>query len=506
MTDTRGTERSIVDRCPPDGLHGRRKIFSDRRKITAENVVEELGKALAIHRMNVAEIDYLYGVYRGIQDIREKEYTKKVRPDVNNIVMVNRANEIVTFKVAYLLEGPIQYTSTGGDEGTSEQVRQLNSFMLAEDKPSLDKEVMDWMSIAGVGARMVVSDEEREPNGSPLAIYTIPPREGFVIYSSYVGNKPLAGVLCLRDEDGQPKHCVYTTEYMWDIQGGTIVREERRTLNYIPIIEYPANGARMGAFEVVLPLLNAINVIESNRVDSIQDFVNAYDVFQNCEVDDDTYKTLTSGGQAISIKSIPGAGEAKVYRISSILDQSNVQTLIDDLYDEALTICGMPNRNGGSSTSDTGQASIFRDGWQSAESRAKDTETIFDRSERQFLKACLTICNATGDLTLSVSDINIEHTRNNLSNMQSRMQILCEGLANDKIHPKLPWVFAGMPNAEENYRISMQYYEEEQAKLAEELEEEMKNERASVSSSGQGDEGDDQNGGGSVSEKTSKSE
>ena len=48
--------------------------------------------------------------------------------------------------------------------------------------------------------------------------------------------------------------------------------------------------------------------------------------------------------------------EAKVYRIASELNQTNTQTIVDDLEDAYLTICGMPNRNGGSSTSDTGQA------------------------------------------------------------------------------------------------------------------------------------------------------
>src|SRR5699024_3819299 len=112
---------------------------------------------------------------------------------------------------------------------------------------------------------------------------------------------------------------------------------------------------------MVIPILNAINTIESNRVDSIQDFVNAYDVFQNCEIDDDAYKALSAGGMAIQIKGAPGM-EAKVYRIASELNQTNTQTLVDDLYDTALTICGMPNRNGGSSTSDTGTAVIYRDG------------------------------------------------------------------------------------------------------------------------------------------------
>ena len=53
----------------------------------------------------------------------------------------------------------------------------------------------------------------------------------------------------------------------------------------------------------------------------------------------------------------------------------------------------MPNRNGGTSTSDTGSAVIMRDGWSAAEARAKDSELMFKLSEKEFLKLVLRICS-----------------------------------------------------------------------------------------------------------------
>ena len=150
------------------------------------------------------------------------------------------------------------------------------------------------------------------------------------------------------------------------------------------------------------------------------------------------------------------------------------QTLVDDLYDTALTICGMPNRNGGSSTSDTGTAVIYRDGFAEAESRAKDTEKTFIRSERDFLRIVLYICRETGDLNLQLSDIKPEFTRKNLSNVQSKVQVLCEMLNNSKIHPKLAFQYSGVfSDSEEAYRISQTYYDEQQAKLTRSLREEI---------------------------------
>ena len=464
---------TVISLWPDDGLHGRRRCYTDKKKITIDNVVDVVAQAYSTHLKNRSEEQYLFDYFRGKQDIRCKE--KQIRPEINNKVVVNRANEIVTFKSAYFLDEPIQYISNGGDEATSEKVKRFNDFMIDKDKVSVDKEIVDWMHICGLGVRMITPYEKFDTilrEGTPFEIYSLDPREAFVIYYSGLGHKPMAGVITQKDEDGQLMNCVYTEKFYCEIKGGKAKNYKARAkrVPFVPIIEYENNTARMGAFEVVLSLLNAINDLESNRVDDIAQFVQSILVFENCEIDQDKADALREK-LGLMISSDP-TKPAKVYRVDGQLDQNGAQTIVDDLYDAVLTICGMPNRNGGSSTSDTGRATIMRDGWQAAESRAEDTEKMFNRSERQFLKIALYICRTMADLDLAVSDIKIEHTRNNLSNMQSRMQILCEGLNNDKIHPKIPWVISGMPNSEEFYRMSMDYYEEQQAELEKQLERE----------------------------------
>ena len=70
---------------------GRRIIKTRVAQITRNNIVKELEKALAIHRQNAIEIDYLDKYYRGDQPIL---YRKKVnRPEVNNKIAINLAYE-----------------------------------------------------------------------------------------------------------------------------------------------------------------------------------------------------------------------------------------------------------------------------------------------------------------------------------------------------------------------------------------------------------------------------
>ena len=79
-------------------MFGRRTIYTDCDNITAKNICGVLNKAFNTHLTNRAEIDYLYKYYKGDQPILYR--TKDIRPEINNRIVENRANEIVSFKVS----------------------------------------------------------------------------------------------------------------------------------------------------------------------------------------------------------------------------------------------------------------------------------------------------------------------------------------------------------------------------------------------------------------------
>lgn len=446
-------------------LFGREKIFTDASGITAENVIGVLNAALPKHRKNSGEIQRLYDYYKGKQDILNR--TKPVRPEICNRIVVNRANEIVAFKVSYLLGEPLQYVSRGNAVGISDSINTLNEIMFSEDKASKDKEVADWLHICGVGYRLVLPDPNDAKEYSPVSIYTLDPRNTFVIYYSGIGKKPIAGVIETKMEYGGSVYSIYTANRYFEIKDGKIIKNEPTMLADVPIIEYLHNEARMGAFEPVLPLLDAINVVESNRIDAIEQFVQSILVFENCAIDKEKYEQLRADG-AIMVKSESGT-PAKVYRIGDELAQNGTQVVIDDFHNSILTICGMPSQgNGSTSDSSNNGAVIVKDGWQSAEARAKDTETLFKRSERQFLKLVLQICRDTQGLNLQLSQIEQKFTRRNYSDLLSKSQVLTTMLSNEKIHPQLAFTHSGMfTDSEMAYSMSMEWFEEHGVKQKE---------------------------------------
>jgi SPP1 family phage portal protein len=450
-------------------MYGRRVITTDAITLTSENIIDEINKAFDTHNLNRGEIEYLWNYYRGKQPILQR--VKKVRPEICNKIVENRANEIVSFKVGYLCGEPIQYVGRNGDESVSRAIAELNEMMFSENKATQDKEVVEWQMISGTAYRLVLPDSRGDEDDAPFEMFTLDPRDTFVVYSSEVGNKPMFAVKYRVDSENNRICSIYSADWYWKIVGDKITESKAHALGMIPIFEYPANNARLGAFQIVLPMLDAINTVASNRMDGVEQFIQAFVKFVNCDIDEEQFKALKDLG-AIKVKSVDGT-TADVSIVTQELNQVQTQTLVDYLYQTVLTICGMPNRNGGSSTSDTGAAVIMRDGWTLAESRAKDSELMFKKSEHEMLKLILRIIRDSQNLSediykLKLKNLSLQFTRRNYENVQSKSQVLVSMLQQNKIHPRLAFTHCGLfTDPESAYQESKEYSEEQEQKALE---------------------------------------
>lgn len=445
-------------------MYGRRVITTDVTEITADNVVEVLKKAMEDHELNRGEIEYLWKYFKGDQPILRR--TKTVRPEICNKIVENRANEIVSFKVGYLCGEPIQYVGRSNDSAVGESICSLNEYMYIVDKAALDREVVEWQMIAGTANRMVLDNEvfDADSDEAPFDMYTLDPRDSFVVYSTDVKHKRMMGVKYNTDDHGFKTYSVYTDKEYFTIEDDQIKKAVAHGLGAVPIVEYPANNARLGSFEIVLPLLDAINNIESNRMDGVEQFIQSFMKFINCDIDEEKFKALKDMG-AIKIKSADGQ-PADVDIVTSELDQGQTQVTKDDLYKAILSICGLPSMSdGNTSDSSNNGAVILKNGWQGAETRAKDSELMFKRSEKETLKLVLKLCDGLADLKLKLKDIDMKFTRRNYDNIQSKSQVLATMLQQPKVHPLLAFTHCGLfSDPESAYSMSNKYYEDQMAK------------------------------------------
>ena len=456
--------------------YGREPIYTDVTAVTAENLLDVLQKAFKVHTLNRSDIDYLYNYYKGKQPILER--TKEFRKDICNVVVENHANEIVSFKTGYLMSNAIQYVSRDSDVRNVDAVDALNKYMQAASKASCDRVLAEWFAICGVAYRIVLKRDDAEGGDvNPIMAYNLDPRNTFVVYSSGIGHEPMLGVSYIQHGDGSLILSCYTkTEYFKvgypatvGLNGvGAIQERTEHILGDIPIIEYLQNPARLGAFETVLTQLDALNIISSNRLDGVEQFIQSILVTKGIDLIDDSGEKIDLYAQLREMLglNLPADGDAKY--LTQELNQTQTQTLVDYLYQSVLVACGMPNRNGGSSTSDTGTAVTMRDGWADAEARAKDTEQMFEPSERRFLGIVLRILDATRHITLSNDDIAIVFTRRNYENMQNKVQVFATLRAIENFPPLLAYEISGItPDPTRGWLMEQEYAASQERKKIE---------------------------------------
>lgn len=416
--------------------YGRQVIYTNAESIDSTNIVLEVGKAYSIHLKNRTEIDYLERYYKGDQPILYR--TKKVRPEINNKVVENHALEIVEHKAAENFGEPVQYVLKGTDETTKEaksiELNDLNDYNEMEAKDEIDIQMARDRSICGTSYKFHYNRKSPTEDEAPYGIDREDPKETFVVYSSGKGHKALFSCQIRKDKDNQQYFFCYTDKMWYKVQNGKIVESGRNGIKKIPVVEYPNNFYRLSDIEIVITVLDAINKMQSDRMNGIEQFIQSFVKFLNCEMSGEEWKKLREEG-ALTVKSNGNGAKADVEIMSDELDQQQSQIAKDDLYENMLIVEGMPDRQENSG-GDTGQAVVMRNGFYFSEKRAEISEPPYKKAERESIKIVLNILRIKGMTSLTLKDIEIKITRSKMDNMSVKAQVF-QMLVQSGIDPKV---------------------------------------------------------------------
>lgn len=470
MSELQQTERQQerLVQMPHKAMFGRRAIFTSEKAVTAGNIVRVVEQAYITHLLNRGEIDYLWNYYKGKQPSLYR--VREVRDDLTKRIVENRANSIVSFKVGFLVGKPVQYIATVPGDDVSENIAKLNDSMRIIGKHTEDKKLVEWCMIAGVGYRYVVQETSRGLK-VPYRLYTLDPRNTFVIRANDYSQRVMVAVNYVVDDNGNLIFTAYTEDSVYTIVKGS--GKASRTVNafgMIPIIEYRANSAMLGSFEICISLLDAINDFDCARNEAVEQFVQSLLVLYNCQVEDGTTADSIRQAGMILLKSV-GDSKADVKILAEQLNQTQNQTLKDDMYNTVLQIVGMPSQgDGNSSDSSNNGAVVLKNGWQGAETRAEEFEAMFQEPEHEMLRVVSVLCGGLSDFSFDPADIEVKFTRRNYENILSKSQTLTTMLANDKIHPKCAYEASGLfIDVEDAYQMGLEWYEQAQKRAQEQM-------------------------------------
>ena len=380
---------------------GRRQIFSDYTEVNRENIVQILSESFIEHSQNVPEIIYLKRYEKGDQPILNR--TKDVRPEINNKIVENNAHVAIQFIIGFQYGQPISYVQRSkkdvdsvtkkNSDGKSDEmgVGLLNEMMFEQNKASKDLRMAKDFKICGSGYRLVLPNRNKEAI-SPFEIMVLNPQTTYVVYTNDAYREPLLAVSYTELKNGGIRFGAYSkTQYFEAIRtvedktnsSGKKAKEEvfgdlRITDNgigEIPIIEYVNDHERMGAFERAIPVMDALNIANSDRLNDLAQHVQSLLWLHNAELTNKDKEYLKNGG-IIMTKNNDGL-QANIKYLESVLDQSATQSYVDYLYSQYLQLTGIPGREQ-STGGNTGTAIMLSNGWQLAEIYSNTSDLMYD--------------------------------------------------------------------------------------------------------------------------------
>lgn len=451
VNNTANVVLDIVNSIMPNV--GRTKIsanisYKDFKNNPLVGIMNTLEDALNTHNNNVTSIQELKRYYKGKQNvlITKQRATKN---SINNKIVVNHSFVQVEFKKGFMVGKPIEYANNSSQ--STNDLDYINRWFTDSNKAGLDINKYEDLYVSGIAYQMIIPKryDYNIDNESPYELYNLDNEKTFCVYSNEISSIMLYAVVISNDSDGKEYYNCYcdgmiyqlkysdnlTSDYKYvvmnrtEMSDGTTIYGEAQPSKGIPIIEYTLNQSRMGIVEVGKPIQDAINLLISNEFDDVEEFVNAYLVFEN-QNPEKVYENANKVKEerVIAITTVNPQNPAKVYLLKQSLDYSQLNILYEQLLTALYDLVGVPRSSGNvTSGGDTGEARLLGNGWEAAQNRANIDVTYLTHFEYELLKKIINIANEAlnNPLTgLLSSQISIKYSINMSNNLLVKTQSL----------------------------------------------------------------------------------
>lgn len=419
--------------------YGRKRIILNYDEVTPENFLEVFEQALAIHKQNQSDCEYLINVFLGKQDILNRQAPNT--STINNKTVVNYAYPITREIVGYTHGSPAEVVQKKSED--RESVQLISDIFSSENTYTTDVCAETFGSICGLGYEITLPSPEISkdtiPN-RPILIDYLDPRHAFVVQSTNIGNPQIMSCLSTADSNGSNKRYIaFTDRYKftlnYDVSAPSFVVEDN-VIGLDPITLFENSLFLNGDWEQALSVMNALNQVTSDSLNDIEGTIKSLLVLIGCDLDEQTIdkekimETIkTKRLLSITNAGPDGSGNLDAKFISPQLDSTSVENIRQFLEDARNVITGIPDRSANSSGGDTGEAVLNRDGWTDIEIVAKLKEMFFKKAKKKQLNVALRILKQLdlipNDLDVIDIEVNIgRHTTDNLGTKTSAFATL----------------------------------------------------------------------------------
>ena len=303
-----------------------------------------LRTVLAEHRAEVTRLKRLRAAY----DTRSQILERKRRPGLpNNKLAHPFAHYITTIATGYLIGQPVAYSMTED----SDMLQQIQDAFKRGSESAENVQIARDQSIYGKGVEYVHVD-----NTDDLLPHTtaVSPENAFVVYSDDYDMESLFGVYYLphRLADGSDdgwRVWVMSPSVIAQYRASAIdvMPEQTEILPHyfggVPLVEYWNNENEEGDFEGVLSLIDAYDVLESDRVNDKEQFVDRLLVLTGAvlEVDEKGREPMQQLKEDHALQ-LPDS-QARAEYLTSEMNENGVEVLRKALVEDIHKLSLVPN-------------------------------------------------------------------------------------------------------------------------------------------------------------------
>jgi len=283
---------------------------------------------------------HLEEYYVGMQDILKRQKDDRLK---NNKVMINHAKYITDTNVGYLLGNPVDYQVGTDDNG--EPLYDIDPILDAYKKQTindLDTEIAKDISIFGKQYEYVYANQDAEPRSCEVDV-----KNTIIVYDDTVEHKKLFGINYRAIYEGEKfkyyevifadknvvKKYKCTSKTLTEIE-----KEEPHAFGDVPFIEYKNNPEFLGDFEPVISLIDAYNILQSDRVNDKEQLVDAILCMYGMDFDEEQAEMLK---ESRMLANLPADG--KVEYLVKTLNENEVDVLRKTIENDIHKISMVPN-------------------------------------------------------------------------------------------------------------------------------------------------------------------
>ena len=295
--------------------------------------------------------DKLEAYYIGRHEIIDRVKTVGLS---NNRVIINHAKYITDTNTGYLVSAPIEYQVTEGYD-----IEAVKDSYKRQTISDLDSEIAKDLSIFGMQYEYVYANEEAQPCSAE-----IDNRNAVLVFDTTLEHGKLFGIIYAPVFEGDSKdsnpigydvtYCDDTFVKEFELRGDdfenlTEMSSKPHAFGEVPLIQYRNNSEYLGDFEPVINLIDAYNLLQSDRVNDKEQLVDAILVLINMDFDEEQIVQLKKHRV---LSKVPPDGDVK-YLIKT-LNESDTDILRKNIEDDIHKVAMVPNM---SDTSFIGNAS-----------------------------------------------------------------------------------------------------------------------------------------------------